>query len=530
MKPVILMILDGWGYRPDKDGNAIETGNTPNWHKLIKDWPNTLIAASGLAVGLPEGTMGNSEVGHLNLGAGRVVYQEFTRINKAIEDGSFFKNKTLKGVFADLKKSGGAIHLMGLVSDIGVHSHLNHMYSLMDFAVKEGIKNILIHCFTDGRDSPPDSGVNYIKWIEERIAKQEAGGRKQEIRIATVMGRYYAMDRDKRWDRVEKAYNAIVDGAGEHEQSAVKTMEDSYKKGVTDEFILPTVICHSCESGNPANAGKPRLRGDDRVINDGDAVIFFNFRSDRTRELTRAMTDEKFADFKRRMPKLTAFVTMTRYEEDFKLPVVFPPEHLTNILGEVISEKGLSQLRIAETEKYAHVTYFFNGGEEKKFPGEERVLIPSPRDVPTYDQKPEMSAYAVTDELVKRIESDKYDVIVVNYANPDMVGHTGVMEAAVKAVETVDKCVGRVAEAVLKVGGAMMITGDHGNCEEMYDSRHLPQTAHTTDLVPFVLIGKGLEGSKLREKGGALSDIAPTMLRLLKIEQSVDMTGTSLIE
>lgn len=517
----MLMILDGWGYRPDKDGNAIETGNTPNWHKLIKEWPNTLIAASGLAVGLPEGTMGNSEVGHLNLGAGRVVYQEFTRINKAISDGSFFKNQTLKGVFADLKRSGGALHLMGLVSDIGVHSHLNHMYALIDFAVKEGIGKILIHCFTDGRDSPPDSGLGYIEQIEERIAKQEAGSRKQEIKIATVMGRFYAMDRDKRWDRVEKAYSAIVDGIGEHASSAVQTMEDSYKKGITDEFIVPT-ICHCEPEGrsNPPHA----------IVNDADAVIFFNFRADRTRELTRAMTDDKFTDFKRRMPRLTAFVTMTQYEEDLKLPMVFPPEHLSNIFGEVISEKGLSQLRIAETEKYAHVTYFFNGGEEKKFPGEERVLIPSPRDVPTYDKKPEMSAYAVTDELVKRIESGKYDVIVVNYANPDMVGHTGVMEAAVKAVETVDKCIGRVVNAVLKAGGAMMITGDHGNCEEMYDSRHQPQTAHTTDLVPFVLIGKGLEGSNLREKGGALSDIAPTMLKLLNIKQPVDMTGTSLIE
>lgn len=510
MKPILLMILDGWGYRENKDGNAIEMAKSPNWHKLWNDWPHALISASGLSVGLPEGTMGNSEVGHLNLGAGRVVYQEYTRINKSIEEKTFFKNKTLKELFPKIKASGSALHLMGLVSDIGVHSHLNHMYALLDFAASEGIKKIFIHCFTDGRDSPPDSGRKYINQLEDRI--------KGKAKIATVMGRYYAMDRDKRWDRVEKAYLAIVDGVGEKASSAIEVIEKSYKAGVTDEFIVPTVVCHP----------EPQAK-DLQLVNDGDAVIFFNFRADRAREMTRAMTDADFKDFTRRMPKLLSFVTMTMYDETFNTPMIFPPERLANIFGEVVSKNGLHQLRIAETEKYAHVTYFFNGGEEKTFPNEDRALIPSPREVATYDKKPEMSAFAVTDEVVKRIQSGKYDVIILNFANPDMVGHTGVLEAAIKAVEAIDVCMKKVVDEVQKAGGVAIITADHGNCEEMFDSRHQPQTAHTTDLVPLILIGKGLENKKLREKGGALCDIAPTMLGLLKIKQPKEMTGKTLI-
>lgn len=519
MKPLLLMILDGWGWREEKDGNAIAIANTPNWDKILKKYPYTTIKASGMAVGLPGGTMGNSEVGHLNIGAGRVVYQEFTRINKSIADGDFFKNKTLKKTFSDLKKGGGTLHLMGLCSDIGVHSHLNHLYALIDFAVSEGIKSTRIHCFTDGRDSPPNSGLGYIKQIEQWITDYELRVTNYDIRIATVMGRYYAMDRDKRWDRIGKAYSAIVDGIGKKFSSATEAVEASYKEGVTDEFIVPTVI-------EPLTQPSPQ-RGEG--ISDNDSVIFFNFRADRARQLTRAMTDASLDEFKRRIPKLLSFVTMTQYDEKFALPVVFPPERMKNIFGEIISKGGLIQLRIAETEKYAHVTYFFNGGEEKVFKNEDRCLIPSPRDVPTYDKKPEMSAIEVTDEVVKRINSDKYDVIVLNFANPDMVGHTGILSAAVKAVETVDQCVGRILDTVLPKNGVILIMSDHGNCEEMIDERGEPQTAHTTDLVPFVLIGNGYEKTKLND-GGALCDVAPTMLELLKVKKPAEMTGSSLID
>lgn len=537
------MILDGWGWREEKNGNAIAIADTPNWDKILKKYPYTTIKASGMAVGLPEGTMGNSEVGHLNIGAGRVVYQEFTRINKSIEDGDFFKNKILKKTFADLKKSGGTLHLMGLCSDIGVHSHLNHLYALIDLAVGEGIKNVRIHCFTDGRDSPPDSGLAYIKQIEDKIqdverrtlACQSSSGGPNVVRIATVIGRYYAMDRDRRWDRIERAYSAIVDGVGKKYSSAIEAIEASYKEGVTDEFIVPTVIepltpATKSSAGRqpspPPNNRRTGTRGEG--VNDNDVVIFFNFRADRARQLTRAMTDAGLGEFKRRVPRLSNFVTMTQYDEKFALPVVFSPERMKNIFGEIISKGGLTQLRIAETEKYAHVTYFFNGGEEKIFKNEDRCLIPSPRDVPTYDKKPQMSAFEVTDEVVKRANSDRYDVIILNFANPDMVGHTGILEAAVKAVEAVDKCIGRILDVVLQKNGAILIMSDHGNCEEMIDERGEPQTAHTTDLVPFILIGNGYERAKLKT-GGALCDVAPTMLELLKIKKPADMTGSSLI-
>lgn len=520
MKPLLLMILDGWGHREEREGNAIALAKTPNWDSILKTWPHTTLDASGLAVGLPEGTMGNSEVGHLNIGAGRVVHQEYTRINKSIEDGSFFKNKALDSLLSKLNKGGGALHLMGLVSDIGVHSHLNHLYALIDLAVKKDIQKIFIHCFTDGRDSPPDSGIKYIKAIDDKISAPQYAS----VRIATVMGRFYAMDRDKRWERIAKAYDAIVDGAGKKVDSALDAVKVSYDEGVTDEFIIPTIVryssidCHPCGSRDPT----------DISIKDGDAVIFFNFRADRARELTRAMTDENFTEFRRRRPKLSAFMTMTQYDEKFKLPVIFSPEHLTNIFGGVVAASGMRQLRIAETEKYAHVTYFFNGGDEQVFKNEDRVLIPSPRDVDTYDKKPQMSAMQVVAEVVKRIESGKYEAIVLNFANPDMVGHTGNLAAAIKAVETVDDCIGQVVSAVRKAGGAVLITGDHGNCEEMKDKRGNPQTAHTTELVPFVVVGKGLEEKKLRS-GRALCDIAPTMLNLMGLKQPKEMTGENII-
>ncbi len=508
-KPLMLMILDGWGYREDKKDNAIESGKTPNWHRLWNEYPHTTLVCSGEAVGLPAGTMGNSEVGHLNIGAGRVVYQDFTRINKAVKDRSFFKNEVLKDCFKKVITAKGALHLMGLCSDIGVHAHINHLFALLDFAKSAGVPKVFIHCFTDGRDSPPDSGAGYIKKIEEKAL--DVGNAK----IATIMGRYYAMDRDKRWDRVEKAYRAIVDGIGVSASFSEEAVCRSYEKGETDEFIVPTVI---------TDHGRTIA-----TMNDGDAVVFFNFRSDRAREITSALAFEKFDGFKReRVPKLSSYVCMTEYNETFGLPTAFPPEKLANILGEVISRNGLKQLRIAETEKYAHVTFFFNGGEEKKFEGEDRVLIPSPRDVPTYDKKPEMSAYLVTDEVIKRIESGAYDVIILNFANGDMVGHTGIMDAALKAVETVDTCIGRIVPAVLKNGGALFITADHGNCEEMKDDHGGPMTAHTTDPVPIIYISNDAVKSKLRT-GGGLSDIAPTMLKLLQISKPDEMTGKSLI-
>lgn len=504
----MLMILDGWGYRTEKKDNAIETGKTPNWHRLWSEYPHTTLECSGEAVGLPAGTMGNSEVGHLNLGAGRVVYQDFTRINKAVKDGSFFKNEVFRDCFNKVKKAGGTLHLMGLCSDIGVHAHIAHLFALMEFAKREHVEKVLIHCFTDGRDSPPTSGKGYIEKIERKAL--EVGNAK----IASIMGRYYAMDRDKRWDRVEKAYKAMVEGEGVTAMYSEEAVTQSYDREITDEFITPTVIT---EHGKPVG-----------TMNDGDAVIFFNFRADRAREITRALAFEKFDGFKRnKIPKLSCYVCMTEYDETFGLPIAFPQERLSSILGEVLSKNDLKQLRIAETEKYAHVTFFFNGGEEKKFAGEDRVLIPSPREVPTYDKKPEMSAEGVTDEVISRIKSGAYDVIILNFANGDMVGHTGIMDAAVKAVETVDRCIGRIVPEVLSKGGALFITADHGNCEEMTDDDGGPMTAHTTDPVPLIYISDGSIRRDLRG-GGGLSDIAPTMLELLGIAKPPEMTGRSL--
>ncbi len=508
-KPLLLMILDGWGWRDSRESNAVEMGRTPNWHRLWNEYPHTLIDAAGESVGLPAGTMGNSEVGHLNIGAGRVVYQDFTRINKAIRDGSFFENEVIGAALAKLAASGKALHLMGLCSDIGVHAHIDHLAALIDYAKKAGVERAFIHAFTDGRDSPPDSGKGYLELVQRK--SDESG----IARIATVMGRYYAMDRDKRWDRIQKAYDALVHGEGVAVSSAADAIARSYAADVTDEFVVPSVITEAGEA-----VGR---------IEDGDAVIFFNFRADRAREITRALALPDFNEFERRgAPRLASFICMTEYDENFGLPVAFPSESLVNLLGDVISRAGLKQLRIAETEKYAHVTFFFNGGEENTFPGEERCLIPSPRDVATYDLKPEMSAFGVTDELLKRIASDAYDVIVLNFANGDMVGHTGSLAAAIKAVEAVDECIGRIVPAVLAKGGCALITADHGNCEQMSEPDGKPMTAHTVLPVPFIYVANDARGRKLRKSGG-LSDIAPTMLELLGIKQPPEMTGESLM-
>jgi len=504
------MILDGWGYREDRDNNAIAMAKVPAWNRLWEAYPHTTIKCSGEDVGLPPNTMGNSEVGHLNIGAGRVVFQEYTRISKSIRDGSFFENAVLRDCFQKVIRAGGVLHLIGLCSDIGVHAHLNHLYALLDFAKREGVPKVFIHCFTDGRDSSPTSGKKYLADIEKKAA--EVGN----ARVATVMGRYYAMDRDKRWDRVEKAYNAIVDGIGYHAISSDEAISRSYKRGETDEFVVPAAIT---VKGNPIG-----------TVNDGDGIVFFNFRADRARELTRALAFEQFDGFQRdRIPQLSSFVCMTEYDETFNLPTAFPPEPLANIFGEVISHGGLKQLRIAETEKYAHVTFFFNGGEEKVYPGEDRVLIPSPREVSTYDKKPEMSAFEVTDEIIRRIDRDIYDVIILNFANGDMVGHTGILKAAMAAVEAVDQCIGLIVPVVLGKGGCVIITADHGNCEEMVDLQGKPLTAHTTDDVPLIYVSNDISRKKLRD-GGRLSDIAPTMLQILGIDKPGEMTGTTLLK
>ena len=506
-KPVMLMILDGFGNAPKSEGNAVSLAKKPNLDKLFEKYPTTELQASGLSVGLPEGQMGNSEVGHLNIGSGRIVYQELTRITKAISDGDFFDNEALKKAMDNAKNSGTALHLMGLLSDGGVHSHIDHLKGLLEFAKKEGVPNVFVHAFMDGRDVPPSSGKEFIEKAEAMMAEVGVG------KIATVSGRYYAMDRDNRWERVELAYNALVLGKGETANSAVEAIENSYHDNKTDEFVLPTVIT---KDGNAiAN------------IKNGDSVIFFNFRPDRAREITRAINDKEFAGFKRETLNLT-FVTMTQYDKTLEgVNVAYSPQTLTNTLGEYVSSKGLNQLRIAETEKYAHVTFFFNGGVEKENPGEDRKVIPSPK-VATYDLKPEMSAYEVTEELLARLDSDKYDMIILNFANPDMVGHTGVVEAAVKAIEAVDECVGNIVNKVLEMDGCVFITADHGNAETMIDfSTGNPFTAHTTHPVPFAWVSNHADNKKL--KAGKLADIAPTMLTQLGLEVPTEMTGENLV-
>ena len=508
-KAVILIVLDGWGINSRKEGNAIASADTPVYSALLREWPHAELNAAGEAVGLPDGQMGNSEVGHLNLGAGRIVYQDSTRISKSIRDGDFFKNPVLLSALNGVKQAGGRLHLMGLLSDGGVHSRMDHITALFDLVKQQGISQVFFHAFLDGRDTPPKSALDYIARLESQLAAIGIG------RIATVSGRYYAMDRDKRWDRVQKAYEALVQGEGIRKYSAVEAVQQSYEHNRTDEFLLPTIIMG------------PRTNRAVATISDNDAVIFCNFRSDRAREITQALTDPAFQGFSRkRLPNLSSFVCLTTYDETFNLPVAFAPVRLTNILGEVLSARGLSQLRIAETEKYAHVTFFFNGGEELPFPLEDRVLVPSPRDVATYDKKPEMSAREITEKLVGAIHKRRYGFILTNYANPDMVGHTGVLPAAISAVEVLDECLGRVVRAAQETGARVLITADHGNLEMMADpATGQPHTAHTTDPVPFILVG---EKVGLRERG-ILADVAPTVLELLEIEKPADMTGSSLI-
>lgn len=505
-RPYALIIMDGYGVNERNEGNAIYAAKTPNMDKYMNDCPHTIVHASGMDVGLPDGQMGNSEVGHTNIGAGRIVYQELTRITKSINDGDFFKNPELCAAMENCKKNGKALHLMGLLSNGGVHSHNTHLYGLLEMAKRNGIENVHVHAFLDGRDVPPTSAADFAEELVAKIREIGVGD------IATVMGRYYAMDRDNRWERVEKAYNAIVLGEGNKAESAVTAIKQSYNEDTTDEFVVPTVI---------EKDGKPIGK-----IEEGDSVIFYNFRPDRAREITRTIVDPEFEGFDRKMFK-TYFVCMTQYDASMpNVNVAFKPESLVNTFGEYISKKGLKQLRIAETEKYAHVTFFFNGGVENVYEGEDRALINSPK-VATYDLQPEMSAPEVTAEAVKRIESGNYDVIVLNFANCDMVGHTGVFDAAVKAVETVDECLGKVVDAIEKMNGMALITADHGNADQMVDYDNGGAfTAHTTNVVPLVLIGN----KQAKLKPGRLADLAPTLLDIMGIEKPEEMTGESLIE
>ena len=506
-KLMMLMILDGYGINENEKGNAVKLANTPNIDKLMKTCPTTTIYTSGLKVGLPEGQMGNSEVGHTNIGAGRIVYQDLTKITKSIEDGDFFSNEVLTKAIENCKKYNSNLHVMGLLSDGGVHSHERHLYAILELAKRNDFDNVYVHCFMDGRDTAPTSGEGYVAKLEEKMKEKGVG------KIASLSGRFYAMDRDKRWQRVQKAYDAMVNGKGEKATSAIQAVEASYQKEVFDEFIEPTVIYN--QDAPVATIGKH------------DSVICFNFRPDRAREITRALVDKDFNEFETKKDLDLYYVCMTPYDETLEnVEIAFKKEALKNTFGEYISKHGLKQLRIAETEKYAHVTFFFNGGEEKQYEGEDRILVPSPK-VETYDMKPEMSACEVTDKVVDAINSKKYDSIILNYANPDMVGHTGNLEAAIKAIETIDKCVQRVVEAVNAQNGMLLITADHGNSEQMIDYKTgEPYTAHTTNPVPLILVGK--DNIKLKE--GKLADLAPTMLELMGMEIPKEMTGESIIQ
>lgn len=513
MKPITaLLILDGFGYRKEKEGNAIKTDGVANIKALWDSYPHTLLQASGMDVGLPAGQMGNSEVGHLNIGAGRIVYQEFTRISKSIDDGEFFQNPAFLGAVENCKKHDSALHLMGLCSDGGVHSHLTHLYALVKLAKDHGLTKVFVHCFMDGRDVPPTSGKGYVEQVDAKLKELGVG------RIATVMGRYYAMDRDNRFERVEKAYAALTYGEGLTASNAAEAMQQSYDAGVTDEFVVPTVVLTD---------GKPTA-----TIQAQDSVIFYNFRPDRAREISRAYIFESFDGFERKNGFFPLYyVSMTQYDKTFEghLQIAFKPQSMHNTLGEYLAKMGKTQLRIAETEKYAHVTFFFNGGVEAPNKGEDRALIASPK-VATYDLKPEMSAYEVTDEAVRRIESGKYDVMILNFANCDMVGHTGVMDAAVAAVHAVDSCVRMVVEAIQKTGGRCIITADHGNAEYMWDEKaQVPFTAHTTNPVPCILVDDSRKSVELRE-GGRLCDLAPTLLDLMELPVPQEMTGKTLIK
>jgi 2,3-bisphosphoglycerate-independent phosphoglycerate mutase len=504
-KRTVLVVLDGFGERAEKDGNAIRLARTPAFEALYREFPHTLINTSGLAVGLPEGQMGNSEVGHMNMGSGRIVYQELTRINKSIHDGDFFTNAALVDAIDKAKANGKALHLLGLTSPGGVHSSLEHAYAIVELAKRHGLTKVYWHAFLDGRDTPPKSASSYLRQVEHRLSKIGVG------RIATVVGRYYAMDRDNRWDRVQLAYNLLTRAAGEVAQESSAAVEKRYAQGETDEFIKPIVI-------DPAG-----------VISDGDAVVFFNFRADRAREMTRALTAESFDAFDRGPRiKLAAYVCLTQYDASFPLAVAFPPQSLKMILGEYLANLGLAQFRTAETEKYAHVTFFFNGGREEPFPREERRLVPSPKDVATYDLKPAMSAEDVADGVCRAIDSEQYAFLLVNFANPDMVGHTGVLPAAISAVDTIDHCIGRIINSARAHDTAVVITADHGNCETMVDENGHPHTAHTTNPVPFIVMDERQKGKALLSDG-RLCDVAPTVLALMGLEQPQEMEGHSLL-
>jgi len=495
--------MDGFGISPTQEGNAIANARKPNLERLWKQYPTTTLKASGLAVGLPRGQMGNSEVGHLNLGGGRIVYQDLTRISLAVEKGTFASNPVLQEAMNLARKGGSKLHLIGLLSDGGVHSHITHLYALLEMARSMDLSRVFVHAILDGRDVPPRSALGYFRDLEEKFSQTGTGS------TATVSGRYYTMDRDRRWERVEKAYRCLVYGEGLRADSAEEAVRKGYDRGENDEFIMPTVV------------------DDKGMVDDGDSIIFFNFRPDRAREITRAFVDKDFQEFATK-PIRVHYTCMTQYDATLNAPVAYPAENLIDTLGEVVSRAGLKQLRIAETEKYAHVTYFFNGGKEEVNPGEDRVLIPSPK-VATYDLQPQMSAYEVRDELLARLDSGRYDLVVLNFANPDMVGHTGIFEAAVKAVEVVDGCVGEIVNRILSLGGAVLLTADHGNAEKMQDSdTGQPHTAHTTNPVPISLITSDRKSYRLREDG-ILADVAPTALELMHIPQPEAMTGRTLI-
>ncbi len=509
VSPVVLVILDGWGYREDTDGNAVAAAKTPVINSLWEAYPHTTIRTSGKDVGLPDGQMGNSEVGHLNIGAGRVVPQELVRISDAVEDGTLLSNSALVRVYQEVKQNQGKLHVVGLCSDGGVHSHLTHLFGLLEMAKDQQLDDVCIHVITDGRDTSPDSGKRYVQQILDYIDQVNIG------RIVSISGRYYSMDRDNRWERVKQAYDMMTQDGDGNGRSPIEVIQDSYAAGLTDEFILPTRVAAGAIAPN-------------------DGVVFFNFRPDRARQLTQAFVSPKFRGFEREQIKPLSFATFTQYDPTLSVLVAFEPQNLNNILGQVIAQHGLKQFRTAETEKYAHVTYFFNGGIEEPFEGEERYLVPSPQ-VATYDRAPAMSAEAVTDVVVETVSKEIYSLIVVNYANPDMVGHTGKMEETVQALETVDHCLGRVLESVSRVGGTTIIIADHGNAEVMWDEQGNPWTAHTTNPVPFILV----EGEKRKIPGhgtdvrlrtdGRLSDIAPTILDILNIPQPPEMTGRSMV-
>ncbi len=507
-KPTVLMILDGYGLNDKTEGNAVKEGKTPVMDRLMAEYPFVKGNASGLAVGLPDGQMGNSEVGHLNMGAGRIVYQDLTKITKAIQDGDFFENQALLAACENVRKNDSALHMYGLVSDGGVHSHNTHIYGLLELAKRQGIKKVYVHCFLDGRDTPPASGKEYVEELEAKMQEIGVG------QVATVMGRYYAMDRDNRWERVEKAYRAMVYGEGENAVNGPEGIQASYDKDTTDEFVLPTVVM---KDGAPV-----------ATIQEHDSVIFFNFRPDRAREITRAFCDDEFTGFDRGDRVKTTYVCFTEYDVTIENKLVaFVKEEITNTFGEYLAANGKKQARIAETEKYAHVTFFFNGGVEEPNNGEDRILVKSPK-VATYDLKPEMSAYEVCDRLVEAIRSEKYDVVIINFANPDMVGHTGVEAAAIKAIEAVDACVGKAVEAIKEVDGQMFICADHGNAEQLIDEETgEPFTAHTTNPVPFILVNAD-PAYRLREDG-CLADIAPTLIELMGMKQPEEMSGKSLL-